>query len=1856
MKKQSIRLICALAFVLLLAMTLVGCVTVPQQTGTTGNTTTEPVESTTGPAQTTAPLITYEVTFKGDNNTAPVRVEVKEGETVARPEDPERPGFTFLGWFCGNEEFDFNTPITQSITIIAKWSELPPPATYTVVFVDYDGTVLKTETVQEGQSATAPQKPSRYGYTFTGWDIAYTNVQSDLTVVAQYVEKATYQVVFMAEGVAVSTQTVYQGEAAIAPNPPTVENKVFSHWDASFTYVTGDLVVNAVYVPFFTVTFLNYDGTLLEAQIVGQGKTAIAPAVPARPQYTFVGWDVDFTNVQSDLTVTACFELTRYTVTFNTNGGGTIADVVVLEGETVARPADPVRNGYDFVEWRLNGSAYNFNAPVTANITLVAAYKSNGTVPAPDTNEVYLDIGFVEIWPDITVDYMLFTEQTVLSGSTLSKLDIRFEAANFRVEYITTDSSVCTVDQNGNITGRGVGEAVVYAVVKSAGEMYIEDVIDTDGNTTVRVVSLPVGTVLQSCEVKVVDQPDYYKLYLSEENQKITLGSSNVDVSKYASYPTGGYGSANITLWYGDTEGVFTMTSDDNHMEDFGTWNDLKETYGIPSTYMVISRYAHEVGSFWAEQVPLGHAVEPHGHFHMASSQYGKTSNSRVWMDFYYGKKDIEDTTGNQVLIMGYPCGYNDPDYSKVLFIAGRGTGGYVNTANKMNYNCTGSYSGFGSGVLNTMEQISNGQSLGAWISVHYHQIGSGYETTKSYFEAISEYIQGGYIWAATFPAAAQYGQERDTATLTMLSAGDDVMVFDLTDQMNDLLFTHALTVRIQADDSWKYARAYQNGKEMPVSIVEKDGKTYLLVDAVPDQGEVTVVKTNTPVVEQTEDRITYTPTDAVGTHNDKPLTMSFTVNGDVWVNAYAMQNGVRLPATLTTVKDVTTLTVTAVVNGGEVVVVPVTNQYAGRDTLSMTEIFKGEVSPDATRPITVSSPEELMMFSAYVNDRHDCAGLTVVLTQDIDLSSVVNFEPIGWELHYEKSSGIYEIAPFSGTFDGQGFKVTNLHIDSSLSMIGFFGFVKGGTIKNLSVEGSVSGHKRVGGIVGHGQGAVLENCVFTGSVTNYGINAHVNTGSMTGGLCGNLAGSTITNCAAYADVVSYAPSATSHLYTDQGDSFSSGNYTGGLVGSTYTSKAVSGGTMIYNSVFEGNVTAHKASDGRGALYVGGFIGNLDTGKIYNCTATATVKGGTYVGGFAGRQDGSTRDAYIYNCSSHGEVYGEEYVGGLCGLTVGTRRATNHNSFTDAKVYAPATAQYVGAIFGGLRGGAQDPAPIVYYVPSVNGTMVPLNVIVVEGAKTPTYTLNSAASPEAALEGLNTFATKNGYNTWMVKGDTISSTRFPIFTVSFLGKDGELLSTVSVPDGMSATAPTAPELVGFRFLGWDKAFDSVTANLTVRALYEEIITHTVTFYGENGTVISTQTINHGAAAVAPEAPAVAGKLFSGWSVDFSQVTSDLEVRAQYVTAYTVTFLGKDGEVLKTEKVKHGEGATAPTPTTYEEYRFLGWDTSFEAVTGDLTVKAQYQQLTLYTVTFLGKDGSTLASIRVEAGAAATAPSAPSIEGFRFTGWDKDFSNVQGNMTVKAQYIEVLSDKVIMNVQSWHVTGDKNTSFSSKMDAFTAMWNTADVVIYSGTYGVDLPAGLEGWAQQTADNTTRHGSVGYGQAIAWRTDKYSFDENAGVYHVNSSTKWLTDAALFAVPLVDNATGKQVIVVSVFFGGGAKLHESSRLINSFRAWFETLTTKYADASAIVLNIQTQSGVSGVNNQGMANTFSGLDTSAWFSGYDLAVSHEYQISGTAYSRYVGTYLNGNQSVTISGAAEIPTTGDYATQNGNSYTLTIK
>ena len=117
-----------------------------------------------------APTI-HTVTFDdGTGNT--VTVNMQEGETVQEPSAPSRDGYEFTGWLLDGTPYDFTTPVTGDITLVAGWeqAEEPDPATtFTVSFRTNGGTTVEQQTITEGGTAAKPADPTREGYEFTGW-------------------------------------------------------------------------------------------------------------------------------------------------------------------------------------------------------------------------------------------------------------------------------------------------------------------------------------------------------------------------------------------------------------------------------------------------------------------------------------------------------------------------------------------------------------------------------------------------------------------------------------------------------------------------------------------------------------------------------------------------------------------------------------------------------------------------------------------------------------------------------------------------------------------------------------------------------------------------------------------------------------------------------------------------------------------------------------------------------------------------------------------------------------------------------------------------------------------------------------------------------------------------------------------------------------------------------------------------------------------------------------------------------------------------------------------------------------------------------------------------------------------------------------------------------------------------------------------------------------------------------------------------------------------------------------------------------------------------------------------------------
>ncbi len=305
-------------------------------------------------------LETYTITFKGvDGATNP------NGDTIyydiysskGTLQNASKDGFIFNGWFdaSGNRVTEYGGGAIGDMELTAQWTEIKK---HNVTFVDWDGTVIKSEKVEEGKAATAPEtNPEREGHTFTGWSPAdFSSVTDDMTITAQYsINKYTVKFVDW-DSTLLKEQEVEWGSDATAPDNPTRDGFLFTGWQPEdFTNVTKSMTVVAQYALAHRVRFYTYDASeIIKEQWVEEGKDATPPDasdIPEREGYVFVGWSEVYTSVTANVNAVAMYQKV-FTVTFYDDDGQTVLKTEkVKKGEAATPPENPTKSGYTFTGW-----------------------------------------------------------------------------------------------------------------------------------------------------------------------------------------------------------------------------------------------------------------------------------------------------------------------------------------------------------------------------------------------------------------------------------------------------------------------------------------------------------------------------------------------------------------------------------------------------------------------------------------------------------------------------------------------------------------------------------------------------------------------------------------------------------------------------------------------------------------------------------------------------------------------------------------------------------------------------------------------------------------------------------------------------------------------------------------------------------------------------------------------------------------------------------------------------------------------------------------------------------------------------------------------------------------------------------------------------------------------------------------------------------------------------------------------------------------------------------------------------------------------------------------------------------------
>lgn len=339
-------------------------------------------------------------------------------------------GYDFVKWTVdsGTAVIADSTKLATKVTLFsgdARIKAVFAINNFTVTFVEGTGGSIKGTLIQRvayGGSCSQVKAEASTGYTFDGWSggrtsatdtFTVTNVTSDMTITANFVQKS-YKVTFhSSEGGSLSgytVQNIFHGENCTKITAVPDEGYSFAGWDGysgsenplTLKNITSDTTITAKFARMsYKVIFQsntehgNIEGEVEQIVLHGGSCSQVTP--DPQKGYTFIGWEGDYTgtdnpltitNVTSDMIITAHFE-PWHTVVFSAGSGGLInGDITYTQTVTHYNPCETVtaqpEPGYEFVEWEgVDGILKTANPlsieSVTSDMTITAIFR--GIIP-----------------------------------------------------------------------------------------------------------------------------------------------------------------------------------------------------------------------------------------------------------------------------------------------------------------------------------------------------------------------------------------------------------------------------------------------------------------------------------------------------------------------------------------------------------------------------------------------------------------------------------------------------------------------------------------------------------------------------------------------------------------------------------------------------------------------------------------------------------------------------------------------------------------------------------------------------------------------------------------------------------------------------------------------------------------------------------------------------------------------------------------------------------------------------------------------------------------------------------------------------------------------------------------------------------------------------------------------------------------------------------------------------------------------------------------------------------------------------------------------------------------------------------
>ena len=526
------------------------------------STATEPLESLGNLTQVIdpdAPLTFYavweketyigKITFNANNGAfddgeTVKAIDITFGDAIVAPGVPTRTGYVFKGWaasagaLAGSTDLgNLTTDLSDtSITYYAVWAEADG-VEYTVkVYIMntegvYGDPEVKVTTGKTGDAVSADKF-----YTLTDGlvlDSAYADeartgvIAADgSTVLEVHIKRNTYTFSVVVDGV-LTKNDYYFGAIVAEPETPSKVGYTFTGWDGTVpaTMPANNVTVTATWkINQYTITFDTDGGTVIAPITQDYNTAVVRPADPTKTGYTFAGWDkaIPATMPAENVTITAKWNVNQYTITFDTDGGNSIAPITQDFGTDVVAPADPTKTGYTFAgwdreipstmpaesitvkaQWKINQYTITFDTDGgTAIDPITQDYNTAVVAPADPTKEGYTFAGW-----DATIPATMPAKDTVIKAKwTVNKYTITFDVDGGSYVAPITQNYGTEIVAPADPTKTGYTFAGWDTEIPStmpAGDMTIKAkwtvnqytiTVDTDGGTAIAPITQDYGT------------------------------------------------------------------------------------------------------------------------------------------------------------------------------------------------------------------------------------------------------------------------------------------------------------------------------------------------------------------------------------------------------------------------------------------------------------------------------------------------------------------------------------------------------------------------------------------------------------------------------------------------------------------------------------------------------------------------------------------------------------------------------------------------------------------------------------------------------------------------------------------------------------------------------------------------------------------------------------------------------------------------------------------------------------------------------------------------------------------------------------------------------------------------------------------------------------------------------------------------------------------------------------------------------------------------------------------------------------------------------------------------------------------